>query len=635
MARVFISYAHDDLNWARDVHQWLKQAGHDVFLEQDPRNGIAIGETWRQLLHERLRQADAVVCVITSSSVGSTWCTAELVTAQQRGTRLLPLRAEPNLEHPLLAGVRYTDLTKDPAAARAALIAALRRIDAAGGAGWPDDRSPFPGLRPFETDQHRVYFGRADDIKALAELVRSAAGETALLVVGPSGCGKSSLVRAGLLPVIAAEPGWQTLPPIMPGTDPVAALAQELVTVARRIGLDWTVQQVRRRLDAGGLTPLADELLLADPSDPQQRLLIVVDQFEELLTQTAPAERARFADLLHPTTTGPTRVVGTLRPEFLDKLLADPTLAALPLDISPLRPLPSEALRLVIEGPARLAGIRITEDLVDRLVTDTGHGEALPLLAFTLAELADGIGRHGQLSAAHYDHLGGVQGALTRQADAALAEALTHGDRRREQVIAGLLRLVTVDEQGRPIRRLIRQAELPDPVVTDRGAFIARRLLTTDTDSETVMISIAHEAFLSAWPPLHEAIAGNVSALRARGAIEHAAAEWDTDRPPSRLWAGGQLAAAMADTGVRIRPASRARPEREGPSRWLSPRPRVLVSDRIDLSAPARDFLHAGNRRERFRRGRTTTILSVLLVLTLATSGIAMGLRLLTQERQQ
>jgi hypothetical protein len=38
------------------------------------------------------------------------------------------------------------------------VIKALHRIDAA----WPDDRSPFPGLRPFEVDQHRVFFGRAD-----------------------------------------------------------------------------------------------------------------------------------------------------------------------------------------------------------------------------------------------------------------------------------------------------------------------------------------------------------------------------------------------------------------------------------------------------------------------------------------
>ena len=76
-------------------------------------------------------------------------------------------------------------MTGEPVAARTALIEALRLVDAA----WPDDRSPFPGLRPFEIDQHRVFFGRAEG--------------AALLVVGLSGCGKSSLVRAGLR-------GWPT-----------------------------------------------------------------------------------------------------------------------------------------------------------------------------------------------------------------------------------------------------------------------------------------------------------------------------------------------------------------------------------------------------------------------------------------
>jgi hypothetical protein len=221
VARVFISYAREDLARACEVHGWLVEAGHKVFMDQDPRDGIAVGEAWRQRLHERLRWADAVVCVVTSAAVASTWCTAEVATAQSRGSRLLPLRAEPDIDHPLLADVQHTDLTRDPGAARTALVAALRRIDAAGGAGWPDDRSPFPGLRPFEIDQHRVFFGRTGETKELAELVRSTAEHakgSALLVVDPSGCGKSSLVRAGLTPLMADEPGWWTLPRAAPAT---------------------------------------------------------------------------------------------------------------------------------------------------------------------------------------------------------------------------------------------------------------------------------------------------------------------------------------------------------------------------------------------------------------------------------
>ncbi|MGQ0774633.1 MAG: nSTAND1 domain-containing NTPase [Pseudonocardiales bacterium] len=627
MARVFISYASEDLASAREVHRWLNDAGHEVFLGQDSRDGIVVGEQWRQRLLERLRWADAVVCVVTSASVVSSWCTAEIVMAQARGSRLLPLRAEPDADHPLLADVPHIDLARDPAVACIALVSALRRVDAAGGAGWPDDRSPFPGLRPFESDQHRVFFGRADEIKALTELVRSAVEGTALVVVGPSGCGKSSLVRAGLLPVMAAEPGWRTLPPILPGADPVGALARELAAAARRIGLDWTVEQVERRLDGGGLTALADELLLADPDGPQRRLLVVVDQFEELLTQSPPSQRARFAELLCPASTGPkcpTRVVATLRPEFVDQVLADPELAVLPTRFYPLRPLGREALRLVIEGPARLVGIKVSADLVARLVEDTDSGEALPLLAFTLAQLAEGVHRGGRLSIARYEQLGGVSGALARQADIALVEAVGAGGRDREEVIAGLLRLVTVDEQGAPTRWRVRRDELPAPVVTEWDAFVGRRLLSTDTDNGAVVIGVAHEAFLSAWPPLAQAITANVTALRARRAVEHAATEWDGNgRLPTLLWSGGELAAAVTDTGARICAGSPSPPVRRGPARWLPRRHQVLVTNRVELSTQARDFLHAGIRRDRSRRRRATTVLSVAIIVALVAVGFA------------
>ena len=220
-----------------------------MFLDQDLRDGILLGEEWDKRLHERLRWADAVVCVVTSAAVASTWCTAEVSIALSRGSRLLPVRAEPGVDHPLLRSVQYTDLTRDPITARAALVEALCRVDAVGGLGWPDDRSPFPGLRPLDVEDHRVFFGRGSEVEQLAGLLRSPAERAegaVLLVVGPSGCGKSSLVRAGLLSTMAGEPGWWTLPPILPGTDPVAALTRELATAAQQLGLDWTVTDIRQ-----------------------------------------------------------------------------------------------------------------------------------------------------------------------------------------------------------------------------------------------------------------------------------------------------------------------------------------------------------------------------------------------------
>ncbi|MGD9528668.1 MAG: TIR domain-containing protein, partial [Pseudonocardia sp.] len=646
MARVFISYARTDAEVAGRVRCWLTDAGHDVFLDRDVDAGIRVGEDWQERLHERLRWADAVVCLVSAASVASAWCVGEVATALSRGSRVLPLQVEPGVRHPLLTRLQHEAVDGDDGDARTRLVAQLRLMDAGGGSGWPDDRSPFPGLRPFDTDRHRVFFGRSREVAQLTAVLRSPAEQIepgVLLVVGPSGCGKSSLVRAGLLPAMAAEPGWWTVPPLKPGPDPVAALTRELTAAMRGVGRDMALSQVRDQLDRDGLTAVADELLLAAPGPRRTRLLVVIDQLEELLMQTPAGERARFAQLLWPAVRGGVQVVATLRPEFWDPLLLCPELAGWELGGRPftVRPLLPEALPEVIEQPARLAGIGVEEGLVARLVADTAGGEALPLLAYTLEQLVEGIGRGGRLLMSRYDQLDGVQGTLTRQADAALAEATQVGGRGPDGVLRGLLRLVTVDEEGRPTRWRLPRAELSERVRAEWAPFVARRLLTTDADDGVEVVEVAHEAFLSGWAPLAAVIADNATALRARRRIEQAATEWVGDqRSARRLWTGDQLAAARADVGARFDDTSAAidADDPVGPGRstwWPRGRRRGLVAE-VTLTASARAFLQAGIRRDRFQRGRITIGLATLLVIALTAAGIAIvQLNVATQQQRR
>ena len=637
MARVFISHAGADAVLAQRLHAWLDEDGHDTFLDQHRDDGILPGEEWETRLYKELRRADAVVCVVTDAYLKSVWCAAEIGAARALGAELLPVQfASDGQRHTLLEPLQGLDAALDPQDARERLRSRLSIIDGGGGRGWSDDRSPYPGLRSFDLGEHRVFFGRSRETTQIAERLRSPERTTPaiLAIVGPSGCGKSSLVRAGVLPRIAGERFWLTMPPIVPGTDPVGNLARAMAAAIRERQIPFDVRSLRTDLH-DGLGAVATDLLIAAKADTQCKLLVVVDQFEELLTQTGAAARAEFVDMLAPALGGPVQMLATLRPEFLDPLAKDPDLSKLALRIRQVRPLESEALRAVIEKPAQIAGFGVDDDLVTRLVADTGSGTALPLLAFTLEQLAEGVTRGGRLSHERYTEIGGVQGALRRQADAALQEACEKEGVTRPHVISALLGLVTIDEQGRPTKRSVSL----DDTSTARSElepFISRRLLSTYTEGDRTLVAVVHEAFLANWPPLATEIDEQAAALRARRVVENAANDWVAGgRDDGALLQGGQLAKATVDTGAELTPVPRD-PSDGGRRLWSVERwtkPRRLVT-RVELDEIGHEFLEASMRTDRSRRlRRRTQVGAVIVVLALIAGAAVAGFLKATDER--
>jgi hypothetical protein len=634
MANVFISYSSADVDWAERIHQWLSTHGHDAFLDHHKDDGVLVGEDWQQRMFERLRWADALVCVVTPNYVKSVWCAVEIGAARVSGSEILPVNAsaEPFPEGGLLELTQYVDAASDPEDARDRLLTRLTTIDGAGGRGWPDDKSPYPGLRALQLDEHRVFFGRGLEIKELCERLRSPGERTTrgiLTVEGPSGCGKSSLVRAGVLPRIADENFWLTLAPIVPGRDPTGNLMRSIAELARHRCGDIDVSSLRGALENDGLKAAANDLLVAAGVDSECKLLIVIDQLEELLTQSEREDRSRFVATLEPALGGPVQVLATLRPEFRDQWSKDADLSKLPLRPYEVRTLDTEALRSVIEGPAKVAGLRFDDGLVSRLVADTGSGEALPLLAYSLEQLCEGVQRGTPLSYQRYLDSGGVQGALQRQADAAVEDAATSSGVGADGVIAALLNLVTIDEQGRPTKRRVALDELPPSTVAVLESFIARRLLSTETEGERTFVAVAHEAFLVNWPPLKNEIEAEATALRARRVVENAANDWvASGRDEGALLQGRQLAKATVEAGAELEPVKDSdRKSLAGakfgfttPTWWPS---RDQLVTRVELNQAGREFLEASIRADRTRRRRTAMRVAAVFLVLLTAAGVA------------
>ncbi len=144
--------------------------------------------------------------------------------------------------------------------------------------------NPFPGLRPFRSDEHHLFFGREDQAAALLQLLRH---NRFLAVVGTSGSGKSSLVRAGLIPELhggtmarAGSP-WDVLV-LRPGGRPLENLVRALTDADLDDGDDpGTLPRLRATLGRSRFG-LVEAVKQSDVIEPDTNLLVVVDQFEEL-----------------------------------------------------------------------------------------------------------------------------------------------------------------------------------------------------------------------------------------------------------------------------------------------------------------------------------------------------------------
>lgn len=397
----------------------------------------------------------------------------------------------------------------------------------AGHSVWPG--CPYLGLVPFSQREARLFYGRRELTRRLRQaLADRLADARLLLVTGPSGSGKSSLLRAGLVPTLAEDvvaPGSGNWPcrVLTPTSTPLRELAAQLADLAvQDPGMVFAALSLRPERAADFAAESLRSVKLTD-SIAASRLVLIVDQFEELFTLTSPneagrAERAAFVKALHAAATVPVGahgqpaavVIAAIRGDFLDQSFAYPALAeaqkAGPFLVGPM----TEAeLREVVTGPAAEAGLAIDTELSDELAREVrdrpdaielGSG-VLPLVSQVMAATWEKR-EDNRLTLLAYCRAGGLAGAVNRSAHE-VYESLD--GRRRGIAKAVFLRLTLVTPDGKLARRPCTRAELyaastesaadVDAVV---GTFAAHRLLVLERET----VEIAHDVLLHTWAEL-------------------------------------------------------------------------------------------------------------------------------------
>ncbi|MBB5802043.1 WD40 repeat protein [Saccharothrix ecbatanensis] len=416
---------------------------------------------------------------------------------------------------------------------------------------------PYPGLRGFTTEEAGWFHGRAHVVTdLLVRLADQLVRPEPTVLMGASGSGKSSLLRAGLLPAAADWP-WVI---VTPGADPIGTLA---AAVAERTGDDPAV--LARRIRAGRL-------------DVTKRLLIVVDQFEELFTHGADeSDRAAYAAALADAGLG--LVVLAVRADFVEHCIGLPPLRRTLTRSVILGPLSVDELSQAITAPAAAVGAAVEPGLPARLIADLGGPDydpgALPRLAHALRETWHQR-QSDTLTLAAYLATGGIDGAVARTAEQVHAN-LSPAD--QAVLRTTVLSMVAVQDSGTVTRR--RAVVPPGPVLDE---LVSARLVTVDHDGA----QLSHEALLSAWPRLRAWVDEDRDVLLARRRLADAAQRWaEAGRDPGDLPRGPRLAATLS-----------------------------LADGRTDLPPVEREYVDAGRRaRRRSRAGRAAAAFGAATVV--------------------
>ncbi len=469
-------------------------------------------------------------------------------------------------------------------------------------------KNPYKGLRPFQEADAAEFFGRKMLIESLLKRLDKS---RFLTVIGPSGSGKSSVVKAGMLPmlrrgVILGSQDW-FITQMTPGAQPFVELEAALLGIATNAPTEKLADYLRE--NPAKLTQMLKQMLPAQDDD----VLLVIDQFEELFTQTeTEIERSHFLKCLYLAATDPDshlRIVITLRADLYDRpllyadfgsLIREHTEVVLPLNTSEMED--------AIVGPAHWLGLRFEPGLVSAIIADVNQQPgALPLLQYALTELfehRDGF----TLTQIAYQESGGVFGALARRADE-LYESL---DATSQEMARQLfLRMVTLGEGVDDTRRRVLREELTR-IAGDRrtmqrviDTFGKYRLLTFDHEPVTrsPTVEVAHEALIRVWGRLRDWIDASRDDLRLHQRLSTVTNEWINSNYESSFLASGSRLAQFET---------------------------LAASKKIALSQDEENYLRTSGAARRRAARRLQIFIAALIVFSL----VALGLALLALDRQ-
>ncbi|MGA3262557.1 MAG: AAA family ATPase [Terracidiphilus sp.] len=436
-----------------------------------------------------------------------------------------------------------------------------QRLDKQEPITWPQG-SPYRGLDIFQLDHKAIFFGRDLAIAEITSrlLAQASRGRAFLIVLGMSGCGKSSLVRAGVLaelmrPGVVENVGcwrWAIMRPSEASGTLTEFLASVLYSEKDALpelsGLGYDVQQFAAFLQdapthaiplveaalARAARRFAQETLRSKP--PEARLILVIDQLEEMFTVerfNAPQRTAFINAISALSRSGLAWVITTMRSDLYARCAEIDELRALKSDNGQYDLMPPSVAEIgqIIRMPAIAAGLEFEshpvthQKLDDALQEEASRNvEALPLLEFCLDELYKLRTESHLITWEAYEKLGGLKGAIAKRAEDVFEGMSAEAQDAFPRVIASL---VTMDAvvTSHPVR--LKDLDHNPHIEEVIRSFTRANLFVTDTDQAgEPFVAVAHEALINSWPRVQNWVQENQDFLRLKARIAQAAHRW-------------------------------------------------------------------------------------------------------------
>ncbi len=510
---VFVSYADADAAW---VEGYLLDALDEAGINYHTEEAFALGVPRLVEFERAIRSSRRTLLILSQAYLADEFNQFTDLLAQTYGLETATWPVIPFILHAVQLPPRIAGLVKlvgaDPDAWEKSIERLCQTLQKPVPALPPKPACPYPGMRPFDEADSARFFGRDRQVREMIERLRL---HPFMAVIGPSGSGKSSLVYAGFLPAL------------------------------RRSGYfdgEWQVAAMRP-----GERPLSRLHDLFSCDAPAARRLLIVDQFEETFGPNVHESDAFQAELLDLVQQSDCYIVLTVRADFYADLMACPLWDEIRQHRLEVPPLGEAELRQAIVRPAEDVDVFVETALVERLLADAaGEPGVLPLVQETLVLLWESVERrflparaYEALILAQSEYLPsaerggrtGLQVAIARRADAALAELAPAGQSVARRI---LMRLVQFG-QGRADTRRQQSVSALRSAGDDEGLFgrtlahlVDSRLLTLSSEEgeRDRRVDIAHEALIAGWPKLQTWLNERREAEQIRRRLEGKAAEW-------------------------------------------------------------------------------------------------------------